>query len=111
MNKKSRQTATSSVEKDFYKLLNNSNFGIDCRNNIDNCTLEPIYDDFSEIAYIKNYTTIFNDETLRDFFSPPLLRQEIIQIYDAKIFALNKEDPTYEARKKYFESKKEILML
>ena len=112
MNKKSRQTATSSVEKDFYKLLNNSNFGIDCRNNIDNCTLEPIYDDFSEIAYIKNYTTIFNDETLRDFFfSPPLLRQEIIQTYDAKIFALNKEDPTYEARKKYFESKKEILML
>ena len=111
MNKKSRQTATSSVEKDFYKLLNNSNFGIDCRNNIDHCTLEPIYDDFSEIAYIKNYTTIFNDETLRDFFSPPLLRQEIIQTYDAKIFALNKEDPTYEARKKYFESKKEILML
>ena len=111
MNKKSRQTATSSVEKDFYKLLNNSNFGIGCRNNIDNCTLEPIYDDFSEIAYIKNYTTIFNDETLRDFFSPPLLRQEIIQTYDAKIFALNKEDPTYEARKKYFESKKEILML
>ena len=111
MNQKSRQTATSSVEKDFYKLLNNSNFGIDCRNNIDNCTLEPVYDDFSEIAYIKNYTTIFNDETLRDFFSPPLLRQEIIQTYDAKIFALNKEDPTYEARKKYFESKKEILML
>ena len=111
MNQKSRQTATSSVKKDFYKLLNNSNFGIDCRNNIDNCTLEPIYDDFSEIACIKNYTTIFNDETLRDFFSPPLLRQEIIQTYDAKIFALNKEDPTYEARKKYFESKKEILML
>ena len=107
MNQKSRQTATSSVEKDFYKLLNNSNFGIDCRNNIDNCTLEPIYDDFSETAYIKNYTTIFNDKTLRDFFSPPLLRQEIIQTYYAKIFALNKEDPTYEARKKYFESKKE----
>ena len=33
MNQKSRQKATSSVEKDFYKLLNNSNFGIDCRNN------------------------------------------------------------------------------
>ena len=45
MNQKARQTASSSVEKDFYKLLNNSNFGIDCRNNIDNCYLEPIYDD------------------------------------------------------------------
>ena len=107
MNQKSRQTATSSVEKDFYKLLNNSNFGIDCRNNIDNCTLEPIYDDFPEISYIKNYTTIFNDETFRDFFSPPLLRQEITQTYDTKIFALNKDDPTYEARKKYFERKRE----
>ena len=49
MNQKARQTASSSVEKYFYKLLNNSNFGIDCRNNMDNCYLEPLYDDFSEI--------------------------------------------------------------
>ena len=68
-NQKARQTASSSVEKDFYKLLNNSNFGIDCRNNIDNCYLEPLYDDFSEISYIKKFTTIFNGETFRDF--PP----------------------------------------
>ena len=53
MNQKARQTATSSVEKDFLKLLNNSNFGIDFRNKIDNCYLEPIYDDFSEISYKK----------------------------------------------------------
>ena len=39
MKQKARQTATSSVEKDFYKLLNNRNFGIDCRNNIDNWSL------------------------------------------------------------------------
>ena len=67
MNQKSRQRATSSVEKDFYKLLNNSNFGIDCRN-IDNCFLEPIYDHFGEISYIKKYTTIFSDDTFRDFY-------------------------------------------
>lgn len=42
MNQKSQQTAVSSVEKDFHKLLNNSNFGIDCRNNIDYCYLEPL---------------------------------------------------------------------
>ena len=100
MNQKARQTAESKVEKDFYKLLNNSNFGIDCGNAVDNCTLEPIYDDFSEIAYIKNYAAIFNDDSFRDFFSPPLLREEIIQTYEAKIFALNRKDPTYEARKK-----------
>ena len=103
MNQKYGQTATSSVEKDFYKLLNNSNFGIDCTNNIDNCTLEPIYDDFSEISYIKNYTTIFNDDSLRDLLLPPLSKQERTQTYDT----LNKEDPTYKARKKYFERKKE----
>ena len=71
MNPKSRQTATSSVEKDFYKLLNRSNFGIDCRINVDNCYVEPFYDDFSEISYIKNFTTILNDATFRNFF--PLL--------------------------------------
>ena len=103
MNQKSRQTATSSVEEDFYKLLNDSNFGIDCWNNIGNCYLQPIYDDFSEIFYIKNYTTIFGDDTFRDFFSPCLLRGEINATFDSKIFALNKDEPTYEERKKYYE--------
>ena len=43
-----RQKATSSVERDFFKLLNNSNFGIYCRNNIDNCILECLDDDFDD---------------------------------------------------------------
>ena len=68
MNQKARQRATSSVEKDFYKLLNNSNFGIDCRNNIDNCFLEPLHGDFSENSYIKKFTRILNDDTFRNFF-------------------------------------------
>ena len=37
MNQQARQKATSSVERDFNKLLNNSNFDIDYRNNTDNC--------------------------------------------------------------------------
>ena len=105
MNQKARQTATSSVEKDFYKLLNNSNFRIDSRNNIDNCYLEPLYDDFSEISYIEKFRTIFKDNTFCNFFSPNLLREEISQTFQAKIFALNKEGITYEARKKYYEWK------
>ena len=40
MNQVSRQKATTTVEKDFYKLMNNSNFGNDCRNNIENCTFK-----------------------------------------------------------------------
>ena len=68
----------SMFKKDFVvmnKLLNNCNFGIDCRNN---CVLEPLFDDFEEISYIKKFTTIFNDETFRDFYSPSLLKEEII---------------------------------
>ena len=41
--------------------------------------LEPLFDDFEEISYIKKFTTIFNDDTFRDFFLPALLREEIIQ--------------------------------
>ena len=60
MNRKSRQEATSPVERDFLKLLNTSYFGIDCRNSIDNYILEPIYDDLGEIAYIeKQYVQRF----------------------------------------------------
>ena len=33
------------------------------------------------------------------------MREEIIQTFQSKIFALNKEDPTYKTRKEYFENK------
>ena len=62
MNQKFRQTALTSIERDFCKLLDNTNFGIDCCNNIDNCILEPLYDDLDEIPYIKKLTTIFSDD-------------------------------------------------
>ena len=48
-NQKARLKTISLVEKDFYKLLNNRNFGIDYCNNINNCILEPLYDDIHEI--------------------------------------------------------------
>ena len=69
MNQKARQKATSPVEKDFYKLLNKTNFGIDCRNNIDNCKLEPIFDEVGESCYIKKFDTIFgSDDNYRNFY-------------------------------------------
>ena len=75
MNQKSSQKATSPVGRDFFKLLNNSNFGIDCRNNIDNCILEPLYDDFTEIYYIQKFTTIFNDDTFGNSPPPPYVTE------------------------------------
>ena len=53
MNQNVRKKATSKVEKDFYKLLNNSNFGKDCRNNVGNCNLELLYNGAEEVKYIK----------------------------------------------------------
>ena len=68
MNQKFRQTALTSVERDFCKLLNNTNFAIDCRNNVGNCILKPLYDDLDEISCIKKFTTIFSDDAYRYFF-------------------------------------------
>ena len=81
MNQNSLQKANSPVERDFPKLLNNSNFGIDCRNNIDNCIIEPVHDDISEISYIKNFTSVYNNDEFRDFFSPCHMREEVMQTF------------------------------
>ena len=107
MNQKSRQKATSPVERDFFKLLNNSNFGIDCRNNIDTCIIEPVYDDISEISYIKKFTSVYNNDEFRDFFSPRYIREEVMQTFQQKTLLLDKKDPTYEARKQYYDEKME----
>ena len=39
MNQKSRQNVKNSIEKDFFKLMNNANSGYDCRNNLDIASL------------------------------------------------------------------------
>ena len=62
MNQHSTQTAKASVGKNFYKLLNNFNFGnflnnskFDCRNNLDNCTFVRTIDELNEMTYLKKY--------------------------------------------------------
>lgn len=57
MNQKSRQKATNIVEK--INLLNNSNFDCYCKDNLDNCTFEAIFDKLDEMSYLKKYN-IFN---------------------------------------------------
>ena len=77
INQKAKQKGTSAVEQDFYKLLNNSNFGIDRRNNIGDCLIEPFNDEIGEISYIKKFSTIFGDDAFRDFFSPCVMTEDI----------------------------------
>ena len=89
MNQKSRQQSKNSTEKDFYKLMNYSNFGYDCRNNLDNCKLVPIFDEFKEISYINRYHNIFTSE---------LLRADVEEKYNARLSKLDEEDRFYEIK-------------
>ena len=52
MNQNSKQNAKNWVERDFFKHLNNSNFGYDCRNSLNNCAFELICDEIDERIYI-----------------------------------------------------------
>ena len=76
MNQKSRQNSKNFVEKEFYKSMNNSNFGYDCRNNLDNCQFVPIFDELKEIKYIKKYYNFFDPEVSK-FVTSDLIAQEI----------------------------------
>ena len=107
MKQKSRQIAQTNVEKDFYKLLNNSNFGIDFRSNIDNRTLEPIYDEISEIAFIKKYENIFGNEKYFQFSEINVITEEVNEKYERLHLWLDKNDLTYLARRYDYDSQRE----
>ena len=81
MNQNARKTAKTKVEKDFYKLFNNSNCGNDCRNNIGNSTLELIFEGHKEIIYLKKFTNIMKDSKFREIFLLDLLRKNVEHQY------------------------------
>ena len=95
MNQNARKIAKTKVEKDFYKLLNNSNFGNDCRNNIGNCKLELLFDGLDEISYIKKFTNILQESRYRQFFTIDLLKQQIQTEFNKKTENLDQDDPFY----------------
>ena len=43
-------------------FINNSNFGFDCRNNLDNCKFVPIFDEYKEITFISQCHNIFDSK-------------------------------------------------
>ena len=95
MNQNPRKTAKTKVEKGFYKLLNNSNFGYDCRNNIGNCRLDLLFDGLDEISYIKKFTNFLQDTHYRKFFSVDLFKEQYMKEYKEKIEKLDRNDPFY----------------
>ena len=94
MNQKARQLSKNDVEKDFFKLRNNSNFGYDCRNNLDNCKFNPIFNELGEITYVNRYHNIF-DEKVSSFVSTDLVKQHVEEKFNDKLAKLNKEDQFY----------------
>ena len=100
-----RQNAKTPMEKTFYKLMNNSNFGYDCHNNFDNCYFTSVVDEIEEMAYIRKHQSI-HDPSIAEFFSSDHLRIQINEDFDNKIAKLNENDNFYEVKKLIGNSKK-----
>ena len=74
--------------------MNNSNFGFDCRNNLDNYKFVPIFDELKEITYIKKHYNLF-DPKVSKFVTPDLIAQEIEEKYNDDIIKISTEDKFY----------------
>ena len=77
--------------------MNNSNFGYDCRNNIDNCKFVPIFDEYNEITFINRYHNIF-DQKFSQFVTSDLLKQQIEEKFNNKLMKLDPNDRFYEIK-------------
>ena len=53
--------------------MNDSIFGYNCRNNLDNCQFVPVFGEFQEITYIERYCNYF-DSKLSSFVLSDLIR-------------------------------------
>ena len=97
MNQKSRQVAKTNAEKDFYKLMNNSNFGADCRNNADNIDFQPIFDEFADVIELEKYYNLCNPK-IEDFVSVKTIEGSVENKYNEKFHKLDKNDPFYDVK-------------
>ena len=97
MNQTSRQQSKNNVEKDFYRLMNNSNFGYDCRNNLDNCKFVAIFDEYKEITYVNRCHSIF-DSSVSEFVTADLLKADLEKTCNDRLLKLDKEDRFYQIK-------------
>ena len=89
--------------------MNNSSFGYDCRNNIDNCKFVSIFDEYKEITFINRYHNIF-DEKVSKFDTSELLKSQIEEECNGKLMKLDKEDKFYEIKLETLKTERLILL-
>ena len=106
MNQKARQEATDKIESDFCKLPNNANFGYDCRNNLDNCTFDPITDEIRELNFIKRYHSNLYGENLRQFITSRVLSENIQERYNNERQLIKEDDKFYAAKIRSLENRR-----
>ena len=106
MNQKARQEASDKVESDFCKLLNNANFGYDCRNNLDNCKFEPINNEINELSFIKRYYSNLYDRNLQPFITSRILKEDIDERFNNERQKIKETDKLYAAKIRSIENRK-----
>ena len=96
MNQLSRQNAKS--QKGFHRLLNNANFGYNCRNNANNRFFAQVFEEIEELSYVEKYQNRFDPEIM-DFVSTELLESQVEESYSKKLVWLHQNEEFYDAKK------------
>ena len=106
MNQKARQEAGDKVESNFCKLLNNANFGYDCKNNLDNCKFQPINDEINELSFIKRYHSNLYDKNLQPFITSKALKEDIDERFNNERQKIKEIDKFYAAKIRSIENRR-----
>ena len=77
--------------------MNNSYFGYDCCNNLDNYQFVPIFDELQKITYLKRYYNYFVLK-VSGFVSSDLIGQEIEEKYNDSLMKLSKDNKYYKTK-------------
>ena len=79
------------MEQNFFELLNNANFGFDCRNSANNAKFEPIIEEINEITYLKKYYNLFNNK-VSNYVNSDVLEQQIEHDFQQQIANVRQDD-------------------
>ena len=77
--------------------MNNTNFGVDCRNKLNNSTFELIIDEINEVSYLKKYYNLF-DKKISNFINSGMFEKGIEFKFGQK-YANDKGDDAFKAAK------------